>query len=415
MTIHYSRHRRLKRARKSQHGGVLILIVVALLPILAMVGLAVDASRAGYVKARLQSAVDAAALSAAKVLDQTGNTAAAASAATGSLNSNAELFREFKEALESGLVPTVQFSSTAAPFQSGSSPSRYVRVSVQNLDFPVSLSAVIGMSTLKVRASAIAGPSAAVSYACNIFPVAACADLAVGKPHFGYVPGKVYGMRTTGGTTPGNFSFLSIEGNGASVLREKLAGGYAECTAIGEQVLTKPGQSSGPVREGINTRFGEYKGGGVNDARYPPDVVTDEPNPALSVDSKTGAIKQGSRTINQASDLAVNHAIYQSDITAGRFDFQPRPSGTGAFLRRELAVPLVDCADVPKGRTLLPVVGFGCFFLLQRVASGGSGSQFFAEYLQDCEAGGRPGSNPPGANGGPYTILMFRDYDSPDS
>ena len=57
--------------RKRQGGAVIVLVVVGLVALLAMAGLAIDMGHLGHNKARLQSTVDAAALAAAKVLDQT--------------------------------------------------------------------------------------------------------------------------------------------------------------------------------------------------------------------------------------------------------------------------------------------------------------------------------------------------------
>ena len=393
-----------------QRGIALVLVVVGFLAVLAMAGLALDASHLGYNKARLQTAVDAAALSAAKVLDQTNNTTDATATARATMSANATTFKELATALSKGLEITVQFSSTAVPFVSGSTPARFVRVVVPNFETDASLTRILGILRLPARASAVAGPSPPISYACNIAPIAACANTSSGAPYYGYTPGTVYSLREQGGIGTGNFSFLSMEGNGASVLKTNLAGGYSGCATIGQNVDTKPGQSTGPVSQGLNTRFNKYKGGGVDAATYPPDVILDEPSPSLTVDKKTGAVTQGGKTITLASQLSINHAQYDSDIAEKRYDIQPRPAGTGAFLRRELAVPLVNCSDVPKGRTSLPVVGYGCFFMLQQVDDG-----IFAEFISDCEAGGRVGPVPPGNSAGPHVIQLYRDFSSVDS
>ena len=47
------------RNPRRQRGVALVIVVIALLAVLAMAGLALDASHMGYNKARLQSAVDA--------------------------------------------------------------------------------------------------------------------------------------------------------------------------------------------------------------------------------------------------------------------------------------------------------------------------------------------------------------------
>jgi hypothetical protein len=83
--------------------------------------------------------------------------------------------------------------------------------------------------------------------------------------------------------------------------------------------------------------------------------------------------------------------------------------------RRELAVPIVDCTGVQNGRTSLPILGLGCFFMLQRASSSSSESRVFGEFISDCDAGGRPGSTPPGTTVGPYVIELNRDFSSADS
>jgi hypothetical protein len=397
-------------------GSVVLLMLVALVTLVGIVGLAVDASHLGYVKSRLQSTADAMSLAAARRLDETGSTLAACETARDVMLANAVDFTELSDELPVGIsCPEntwfqLQFSATPTPFVPGSTPARYVRVRLADVSSNVSFARVLGIANLSAGASAIAGPSAPLIYACNVVPLAACADLAIGKPYFGYVPKGIYGLRDDGGTTVGSFNFLSLGDNGASALRTNLAGDYATCLAVGDPVDTKPGQSTGPVSEGFNTRFVDGK---LPAAAYPPDVVVDEPSPALAVNVKTGQVTQGSRVITQASDLEVNHAKYEADIADGLYDNQPPPVGLGAFRRRDIAVPLVNCKAPTKGRTSLPILGFGCFFLLQKVDRGGSTSEIFVEFIQDCEAGGRPGPNP--GTGGPYVIQLFRDSSSRDS
>ena len=67
--------------RKRQRGVAMVIIAAGLLAILAVAGLAIYASRITYDKSRLQGVVDATALTAAKVLDQTGSDAQAITAA----------------------------------------------------------------------------------------------------------------------------------------------------------------------------------------------------------------------------------------------------------------------------------------------------------------------------------------------
>ena len=393
-------------------------MLVAMVSVVGIVGLAIDASHLGYVKSRLQSTADVMSLAAAKRLDETGSTLAACEMAREVMLANAVGFAELTDEIPAGVTCPqntwfeIQFSVTPSPFVVGSTPARYVRVRLSDVSSKVSFARALGIVDLAAGASAVAGPSAPLTYACNVFPLGACADLTVGKPFFGFTPGGVYGLRDDGGTTVGKFSFLSLGASGADALRKNLAGDYKTCLEVGKSVTTKPGESSGPVSEGINSRFIQ---GGLPAALYPPDVVVDEPSPALSINQNTGQVTQGANVITQASDLAVNHAKYEADIAAGLYDNQPRPNGPGAFRRREIAVPLVNCAAPTRGRTELQIVGFGCFFLLQKINGGNSNSTstIYAEFLQDCEAGGRPGSQP--GTSGPYVIQLFRDSSSRDS
>ena len=406
------------RKQLYRRGSVIPLMLVAMVSVVGIVSLAIDAGHLGYVKSRLQSTADAMSLAAAKRLDETGSTLAACERAREVMLANAVGFAELTDEIPAGVTCPqntwfeIQFSATPSPFVAGSTPARYVRVRLSDVSSDVSFARALGIVDLTAGASAVAGPSAPLAYACNVFPLGACADLTVGKPFFGFTPGGVYGLSNDGGTTVGKFSFLSLGDNGANALRKNLAGDYKTCLEVGKSVDTKPGQSSGPVAEGINTRFIQ---GGLPAANYPPDVVVDEPSPTLSIDRNTGQVKQGANVITQASDLAVNHAKYETDIAAGLYDNQPRPNGPGAFRRREIAVPLVNCAAPAKGRTELQIVGFGCFFLLQKINPSGSNStsQIYAEFLRDCEAGGRPGSQP--GTSGPYVIQLFRDSSSRDS
>lgn len=408
-----------KSLAAKQRGVALVFVVVALLAVLAMAGLALDASHMGYNKARLQSAVDAAALSAAKVLDQTGNTTDATNAARATFNANAAAFPELLRAVGQGLGLTVEFANAAAPFTPGSSPRRFVRVIVTDFTTDASLTRVLGVMRLPVRASAVAGPSPALALACNIVPIAVCGDPAASAPYFGYTPGRVHSLKTTSNGSaesgPGNFQLLSFAGSGADDLRRMMAGGYDGCIERDTTVTTKPGQASGPTTQGINTRLNDYAGGGVDPTRYPPDVILDEPSPVLTYDTKTQLIKQGSKTITLSSQLAINYTTYEADIAAKNYDVQPRPTGNGVFRRRELAVPIVDCTGVQNGRTTLPILGLGCFFMLQRASSTSAESRVYGEFISDCEAGGRPGSTPPGTTVGPYVIQLYRDLSSVDS
>lgn len=422
-----------------QRGAAMLLLVIAGAALLGIVGLALDASHLGYMKARLQATVDAMALSAAKRLDQVGSTSAACEAALQTLQANEQGFRELRDSRPADINCanpswfSIEYSASVAPFVAGSTPARYVRVGIAGLETGASLSRVLGFSTLEVAASAVAGPSAPLAYLCSLLPVAVCGINS--PPNYGFEPGRLYvlkGKKTeTEGTNFGDFHLLRpddpTQDDQTLKLRETFAGGFAECRLVaggGSQsptVRIKPGANTGPVAQGVNTRFDNYTPAGQLDpARFPPDVIVVEPSPALRVDSG-GVIRQGAEVITSGHQIVAADGVsnlrqsYLERLSRGpsAYDIAPLPApGRGALLRREVAVPIADCTP-PINTSALPVLGAGCFFLPQRMSDGGSESTLFGEFLQDCEAAGRPGLG--GGSGGPYVIQLFRDRRSTDS
>lgn len=422
--------------RTSQRGSALLLIVIAAVTLIGVVGLALDASHLGYMKARLQSTVDAMALAAAKRLDETGSTAAACEAARTTLLANAQDFGELQAALPTTIVCPgatwfqIQYSASASPFNAGTTPASYVRVRIAELKTRPSLARALGFfGDLAVSASAIAGPSAPVQKLCSLLPIAVCGESTEPAPNFGFEPGRVYVLKGKTKTSEGglfkDYYFLDPErlvgGEAYPDLRRNFAGGFGSCLVVGSPDLVplKTGVNIGPVRQGVNTRFNEYGGaaGQVTAGGFPPDVLIGEPSPLLSVNS-AGAVLQGFTVITSGSQVAGrNRKDYLDRLVAGpsAYDIQPLPApGIGALLRREVAVPIAQCPPEDQGSAKgVRIRGAGCFFLLQKMGSGGSESDLFAEFIPNCEAAGRPGPNP--GSGGPYVIQMFRDPSSKDS
>jgi hypothetical protein len=102
---------------------------------------------------------------------------------------------------------------------------------------------------------------------------------------------------------------------------------------------------------------------------------------------------------------------YVADVEAGRLDIQPP---AGVYERRVLAIPVARCDGGATGQSTLPVVGFGCYYLLQKVKQKGNEAEIFGQFIEGCRVGGTPGPNP-GAGPGPYIIQLYKDPDSEDS
>jgi Flp pilus assembly protein TadG len=412
----------MARTPRQQRGIVAVVVAIGLLALLAMAGLAIDTGHLVLNKSRLQSTVDAAALAAAKVLDQTGSQTQATSAADGVFALNAA---ELSGVVSSPSI-TVRFSNTLNPFAEGSTPANYVRVRADGFSMWTSFTRVVGFEELSTAASAVAGPSAPIGpgEACDLVPMMVCADMAAGKANdWGYTGNNVTLLKIASnapsGVGPGNFQLIELGGSGADVVRHNLAGGYNDCINTNGTVTTKPGNNVGPTTQGLNTRFNEYQGGGINATDYPPDKIVTEPSPELGVASDGVTVvllgdgkKGGSDTpVTGINQLSYSYDNYMANMAAGTYT---NPSGKAK--RRVVALPIVNCTNMVNGHGTLPIAGFGCFFLLQKAVQQGNENFVFGEYIGQCAAGGTPGPDT-GPVGGPgiYKIVLHNDPGSDDS
>jgi hypothetical protein len=400
-------------------------VVVALLALIGIAGLAIDTAHVLLNKSRLQSALDAAALAAAKVLDQTASTTKAGTAANSVFTLNVAQYPELQTAVGSGLALTLQYSSTLNPFNAGTTPALFVRASITGFPTAMSLASVLGVTSINVAGSAVAGPSPPLQDVCNIVPILMCGTAGAGGPLYGYSANQVLGLNQVAGTSsaglgPGNYNLLALNGTGAATVRTNFAGDYAACASIGNPVTTEPGVAAGPVSQGWNTRFNQYQGP-VSPAQYPPDVINSAAHQTSLTGDTTTGIKQGGTTITGpngvggagANALTFNWTNYNALEPSGPYDTQPLPSpGTAAFQRRVVAAPIGDCSTAVNGRGSVNVLGFGCLFLLQAVSQGGK-QVLYAQVLKSCDAGGRPGTG--SAAFGPHVIELYKSAGSPDS
>ena len=406
--------------RHKQKGAVAILVVVGMIALLAMAGLALDGGHAMLNKTRLQNTVDAAALSGAKELDLTGGDVFLARAAVEVMfgaNGTSAGNNEMGEAYADGTIQLeVQFSATLDPFVPGTIPAEYVRVRARNFRMPVWFSTVVGVTEKVVAATAVAGPSPTINTACNIAPMMVCGDPDAGPPFWGYTAGEPDVLKTsTSGSEvgPGNFQLIRLGDNtGGADVRDAMAGGYDGCATSGDVVETEPGNTVGPVVHGINTRFGIYAGSmGGTESLYPPDVISTQPDPPVSYNSETDQIEQGGTPVETDLDLSYNYEQYQTALGLHAYD---NPPPVGKYLRREMALPIGNCSGTTNGSGDVPILGFGCFFILQEARQKGNESHIFGQFIKDCNTGGMPGPAPI-EGPGPYIIQLYKDPDSPDA
>src|SRR4051812_45017253 len=198
--------------RSRQRGVTLVTIAIAMLAVIAVAGLALDVSHVVVNKSRLQATVDAAALSAAKVLDTTGSTSQATTVANSVFLLNAAQDPELSAA---GVSKSVEYSNTLLPFAPGTNPPLYVRVTASGFSLAATLTKAVGVNTFNLGANAVAGPSPAIGTACNVAPMMVCGTS--GAPGFGYSPGQITALKLSSGSSsadigPGNYRLLSLGG-----------------------------------------------------------------------------------------------------------------------------------------------------------------------------------------------------------
>lgn len=410
----------MRGPHRSQRGIVAVFAAIGLVALLVMVGLALDTGHLVLNKSRLQSGVDAAALAAAKVLDETGSEAQASVAARNVFDANAAQLSRERHA-PAGADLEIQYSTALAPFVPGSAPPNYVRVRADELSMWTSFTALLGFDELSTAASAVAGPSAPITEpgdVCDVVPLMVCADMSAGEAgHWGYQTDNVTVLKLASNAPspvgPGNFQLIEIGGSGADVLRHNLAGDYHSCLDLSGTVTTKTGNNAGPTAQGLNTRFGRYSGGGMNASAYPPDKIITETSPALALaaDGVTVVMRVpgGDVPVTHIDQVSFNYDDYTRRMEAGDFD---RPSGVAK--RRVLGVPIVDCTTMVNGHGTLPLVGLGCFFLLQQVVQVGNENFVYSQYIDHCAAAGPPGPDP-GTGTGVYKIVLHNDPDNSTS
>lgn len=405
-----------------------MLIAIALAALLLMAGLALDVGHMMLSKSRLQTTVDAAALAAAKTLDETASTTLATAAALQNfgLNAGAAGNQELSASYNSGNIQvTVQYSNTLPPFTPGSTTGPYVRVLATGFNLPTWLVSIAGINRLTVSASAVAGPSPTINTACNVAPMVVCGNPAAGAAGlWGYTVNAPQSLKSSAPGSaqvgPGNFQLIQLGGTGANVVRQNMAGSYAACATNGNSVQTQPGNEVGPVADGLNTRFGQYSGP-VSATQYPPDIITTYDSPPLTVDAN-GNVWQGSTEItssnidNNGTPNVYSYDDYMRDQSnPSAYTYQPVTSGgPGVADRRILTVPVGDCSGTANGSTTVPVIGFACFFLVQPVTHTGTTDYVVGQFEGNCDVNGDPGPNP-GSGPGPYIIELYRDPGSGDS
>ena len=383
--------------KTTQRGSVLVLVTIGMVVMLGVAGLALDMGHAYLMKTRLQNALDAAALSGAKSLDETDDPVQAEIDARNTFTINAG-----NDMNDTTLNPVVEFSDILFDPAQLLDP-KYVRVSLAGYQQPMWFAQIlpsVGNDKL-VTASAVAGPSPVLLEVCDVFPVMVCGDPAGDTDCsdgacYGYsydpVSNSEIVLKTGSGGSwnvgPGNYQLIRLDNStGGADIRENMAGSYEGCINTGEDIETEPGNTVGPVAQGINTRFGIYQGPFKPSDQdiYKPDLVSDTHSPT-----------------DYYSDY---DAIYSSPNAAQLFD---HPNGEAH--RRIVAVPIGDCSTTTNGQGQVPPLGIACFFLTRPAEQNGD-QEIYGQIVPGCETHCTPGPDPV-TGPGPYIIQLYKDPDS---
>jgi Flp pilus assembly protein TadG len=352
---------RRRHGRARERGSILATSAIGMLSILLAVGLGIDISRLYLSKTELQNAADAAALAGVSGLNGAapGITEATDRAVAAMNNYN------FNKTSVSFPRTNVLFAvNLDGPYVSegaaAASPVniRFVKVTTPASPVGISFAALILGNSTNLSATATAGHSVTINMLCPWLPAF------VFDPENTITKGGVYTFRLGPGDhlSPGNYQLLAPITSGGSGDREGMANGVNWCIKIGEKVKTKPGVTSGAIRQGINTRFDRYEAG-LDPALSPPDE-------------------------NVAEDI--NHDQYQN-----KSPFKA-PGHEGVRDRRIVFIPIAREAP-GEGRDWVEVAKFGVFFL-QTSVGGGPGGELKAEYITETAFAGNsffvPGAGP---------------------
>lgn len=341
------------RNRRGERGSILAASALGMLSFLLAVGLGLDISHMYLAKNELQNAADAAALAGASGLNFSSSGIALATAhAVEQMNKY-----DFDNTNITFTAANLRFARNLSDFNNGSDMTagaaadpmvapnvRFIKVVTPESPINIAFVGMVLGNSVNLKAEAIAGVSVNLTDYSGYLPVCVADDDFVST----ILPGQMYTFRgdSQESISPGNYQVLAIDGAGAADDRIGLASGVRNVVGAGGTVDTKPGVSSGAIRQGINTRFDEYAAG-LDPATFPPDTN----------------IKEG-----------ITYAQYLAGSPT------QNPQHPGIHGRRVVLIPICKKSQFNNGRDEVQIDRFGAFFL-QNKAGGGNGGDLQAEYI----------------------------------
>jgi len=331
-----------------------------MLAVLLAVGMGIDISRLYLSKAELQNAADAAALAGVSGLtgEAPGITEATNRAvkAMNNYNFNKTGVTFPRANVEFAVNLDGAYISEGSAFASPAN-IRFVKVTTPESPVAMSFAAIVLGNNKNLTATATAGLSVSLNMICPWLPA-----FVLDFPSDPITAGRTYTFRLAPGddVSPGNYQLLAPVQSGGSGDREGMANGVDWCVTPGTEIETKPGVTSGAIRQGINSRFDIY-GAGMDPALSPPDEN-------------------------------IYEGITNEDYEKRRFFKEPSHKGSAG--RRVVILPIATALP-GEGRDTIIVNRFGVFFLQTSVA-GGSGNELKAEFIKGTAFAGDSYYDPSG-------------------
>jgi Flp pilus assembly protein TadG len=370
---------RARRGRARHQGAVAVAFILSVVLLLGIVGLSLDAGRLFIIRSELQNAADACALSAAAALGTSSNALEQAEnwgIAAGSRN----LSRFQKQAVAFPVNQAVTFSQTLdGTYLSKNDLAqgavvRYVRcLAVDAGVQPVLMQVLKPLAGTPVRVAASATATTANSRVSCAIPLGICKKTGPGSsgPYGLQVGEWIEGRWEPGEGASGSFKWLQFDVAPTVPDMNELLKGGGQCgidpsLVTTQEVEVKTGFINS-LRDGYNSRFGLYLGGGGG--AMSPDFTG---HSYWWDDTQTPAKKGNWNPATQGSafaDFVTRRGTYQqvqTEFLVGGWKTvstsELREYGGN---RRLAAAPVIDCAQLPT--KTVTVDAWACVFLLHPI------------------------------------------------
>lgn len=250
--------RRSQTQDETQRGAVLVWYALFMVLMLGFIGLGVDVAKLATTRTQLQNAADAAALAAVSAIDSE----------KGEIDRDLAVSRAQFTASQNKAFVDEPEPVVVNPADVTFPSSTRVRVKVRReggTSMVTHIAGVLGIPGLEVSASATAMAEITGSVPCGLVPLGITPPVSVGNLKAGCSPGYV--LKDGGGPiTSGNHGAVNFppcpagacagqDPTARSAWRCQVENGYCCTVSIGQVVDTRPGNTTGALKDAVNTRF----------------------------------------------------------------------------------------------------------------------------------------------------------------